>query len=253
MIKRILFLLIFVGLFAACDRQTNIATPASTEKTTVGLEIIVFTWDWPMMANIPPVHVWKDNHAMWVDWKEVESLQYHWTVYETYLSPDEALKVEDVLKNSGFWEDEQQKAIISDASNFVLWASLSGKEKSVTVSKGKYETTISSLRGILEASPSKTEYFPKQGYLFTTQAESYLAESGFPWPSKENGFDFSKHEQGTFVDGETLSTIWMAVQQGYFGITYQGNAYDYSLRIPGVSCVISDDPYMCNMYAAETR
>ena len=206
-----------------------------------------------MMAGIPPIHIWKDNHAIWVDWKEVELLHYQWTVYETFLSPDEAFKVESVLKNSGFWEDVQQKAIISDASNFVLWASLPGKEKSIIVSKGKYKTTISSLREILEASPSKTEYFPKQGYLFTTQAESYLTESGFPWPNKEHVFDFSKHEQGTLIDGEILSTTWMAVQQGYYWITYQNVAYQYSLKIPGVSCVISDDPYMCNMYAIEKK
>jgi hypothetical protein len=247
----ILFLML-IGLISACNLQTSTTVPAATGQLTDtdDIEVIVFSWDWPMKANIPPIHIWENGRAVWVEWETVSLHRYRYHIYETFLSKDEMLKVKETIRVSGFWEDERPEALISDVSTLVLWARSSGITKSVYISELKYETALSSLREILNESPLKSEYYPTQGYLFTKQDEPFLTKSSFPWPN-ELEFDFSKHNQSLFIDEEILSTIWIAVQQNYNWISYQGNAYDYSLKIPGVSCVINDDPYICTMYDIE--
>lgn len=242
-----------IGLISACSNpQTNTNMPVETGQSTdtYDIEVIVFSWDWPMNANIPPIHIWENGRAIWVEWETVSLHRYRYHIFETFLSQKEMLKVQEKISASGFWEDEQPDAIISDASTLVLWARSSGITKSVSISNPKYETALSSLLEILNESSLKSEYYPTQGYLYTKQLEPYFTKSSFPWPN-ELEFDFSQYNQVVFIEKEILSTIWIAVKQNYNWISYQGNAYDYSLKIPGVSCVINEVPYMCNMFDIE--
>lgn len=279
MMKTKFFLLIFVGLLAACSRQTQdsplqsqqpiqqfnstviptvtatypvLPSPAKphiptsgilqtdTSQAIEGVEVLIFTWNWPMMANIPPIHILKNGYAVWVTYGSDE--RYH--VYETFLSPEEISKVQDTLTNSGYWEDPQQEATFS--KHLVIWTSSSGHEKSVTAGNTKYKAVVSALQEILDISSNKTEYFPKYAYLFASHGAGF-SERSYQWPDDEIDFQFGQALHGVYVEGKILLTIWEAVQRGDLWIASRGGFYKYALKIPGLSCIINYDKYMCNM------
>jgi hypothetical protein len=144
-----------------------------------------------MRAGIPPIHIWEDGYVIWIG--HASNNMSH--VYETFFSDAEMIKVRETIEVSHFWEYKEPGFPVPDYSWLTIWVNQLGQEKRVVVRDSKFEVTVSSLFEIFEASPLKAEYFPKQGYLFASKAESYLTESGFSWPDEKVGFDFSKSEQ----------------------------------------------------------
>jgi hypothetical protein len=245
--KKVFLFIFAVGVLSAC---TGAVTPMQAEALDPanGIEIIVYTWDWPMMANIPPIHIWKDGHALWVTHGQ-DNLTH---VYETFLSQDEVLNAQNVLSTSGFWEEAQPEATFTQASYLFLWASNSNQEGVASVTTPETQAAVAYLREILESSPNKREYFPSNGYLFISD-DGIFSERTYYWPTDDVYFEFNEASQGIYVDGEVVATVWKAIQHDAFWIASQNNAYGYELKIPGISCVISIEPYMCNMYAPDSR
>lgn len=222
---------------------TSTAIPLQLHDSTSpdAFEIIVGIWDGvssPSSFYIPTIHIWKDGYAMWVD-RGIDQV-YH--IYETFLSTDEIMQAESTISRADFWAYEGPTVQIPDATVLTIWVNQSEREKSLALRYApQFETMVSSLRDTLEASSTKTEYFPKQGYIYTSKAASYLEDNGFAWPDDQLNFDFSKSEQGSLIDGPTLSALWQITQQNYFWITSRGIPYKYELRIPGLTCLYTWD------------
>ena len=223
--------------------------PIETVNPINGIEVIVYSWDGP---NIPSIHIWKNGRAIWVIY--ADNLIH---VYETYLSQDEIIKVQDVLSTSGFWEDAQPEATFTPASWLFLWASTSFQRGVVAITTSEIRNVLfTPLQNILESSPQKREYFPDYGYLFISydgEDSIYGSKHTYYWPDDKVSFKFETTSKGIYVDGEILSMVWEAFQENAIWIASQNNIYQFELKIPGVSCVISYEPYMCNIYTAEEQ
>lgn len=238
---------------------TRIPLMTHVPSSETAIEVIVFSWDGGTLAGMPDLHIWKDNRAMWgTVSRDKESPQYGCHVYETILSDDEISKVQETIKESGLWEFEEPGFPVPDYSWDTISANQSGREKKVVVNGPKFGETVDALMEILNSSQTKTEYFPKQGYLFAGIDIYGDDDSAFPWPDELLAFNFRKYfdlhnsEEGVLIDGEILSTVWESLQKGYHGINYRNNTYYYSLQIPGLTCLYNYDEvkhlWECNMY-----
>jgi hypothetical protein len=280
-------LLMFVILLMACNSQTSISTQQPTKSTMTltvsqaaettlpvppfvitptviplqihdsasadAMEIIAEIW--PSMGvkiPIPTIHIWKDGYAVWVDFGTDQIVRVH----KTFLSNEERIQVQTVINNSQFWDYKGPTVEIPDASLLTIWVKKAEKERSLTFRYApEFMNMISSLQDILEMSSMKTEYFPKQGYIYISEAEFYLKDSvaTYAWPDERIKYDFSKLEKGRLVDGTILSTFWEIAQQDYFWITSNGVPYNYELRIPGLTCLYNWDEskheWQCNPFA----
>lgn len=214
-------------------------------------EIIVFTWDWPMKAGIPRIHIWKDGYSVWVN-----SLEGQYQVYETFLTTNEMLKIEEAVFNSNFWNYEDTGFSNPGHSGLNIWITQSTLEKNVALIDPNLGALVSSLDTLLNESLMKTEYIPQQAYISATRKDSYLKDEGFPWPDNKINFDFKNAETWSLIDGDTLSTAWNADRQGFDMITSQEIPYWYSFRIPGLTCLYNFDTYKyiweCNIYTGES-
>ena len=251
-LAKILICLIVACICLSACMEIASPSPAKTLEPTNGIEIIVYTWDMTMPAGIPELHIWKNGSALWVTYG-----QDHLThVYETYLSQGEMVEVQEILSNSEFWEKAQSKAIFTPSSAPCIWASYADQEGVIPPSAFSSKAVITSLEAILEASRNKQEYFPESGYLFISEKRRlYFDDDAYSWPDGKVQFGFDASTEGVHIDGEILSSIWDAVQQHHSMIASNENMYRYELKIPGVSCIISFEPYMCNIYSfsAELR
>jgi len=212
-----------------------------------GIEIIVFTWDQPIKADIPEIHTWKDGHAIWVE-SNLESQQYEF--YETYLSNAEITKVKRILINAGYWNDKGQGLKNIGSSEDTIWTNLDGQEKSVLVRGQKLTMMVSSLHFLLNSSTRKQKYIPNAAYLFANSTED-KSSFVYIWPDEELDFSqyFGQLSNGEYVEGKKLATVWEAVQHGNDIISH-GVSYNYHLKIPGISCVFDYDGVkdVCRIY-----
>lgn len=226
--------------------------PIKTIDPAEGIDVIVYTWDEPMRAKIPPIHIWKNGRALWVIYGQ-DKLTH---VYETYLSPDEIVKVKSIFLTSGFWSESQPEASFTQASWLFLWASTSSQTGVVALTTSEIrDKFFTPLQNILESSPNKMEFFPAYGYLFVSdygKHNAFTSGDTFFWLDDKVRYEFTP-SQGIYIDGEMLSGIWKATQRNTYLIASQNNTYRFELKIPGVSCVISIEPYMCNMYSVEEQ
>jgi hypothetical protein len=189
--------------------------PIETVNPAIRLEVIAYTWDWPMMANIPAIHIWKDGYALWVTYGQ-DNL-YH--VFETTLSHEEMLRVQEVLLKSRFWEMALPEAKFTNASWLFVWANDGDREGVVPTPLFDNIEVTDLLKGILASSVNKKEYFPLSGYLFVTdKIDNYNGDWAYLWPDDEVQFDFEVSTQGVYVEGKIISTVWNAVQQGAFQV-----------------------------------
>jgi hypothetical protein len=257
--KRSIFsIILLVGLFSACYQKPHVSpsqapkpsNQGTTQSTTEKLEILVYVWDWGMLAHIPPIHIWEDHRAIWVEREELNPNQYQWKVFETYLSDHEIQQVHNLLTILGFWEVKQKEITFSSPSKQIVRVISPELDKSVEVSNAEYETTISTIQEILDNSTPKNEYYPESAYLFAKHG-SALSDRTFTWPDKEINFDFSQAIQGVPVEGKTLSTVWEAIQQGHIMINSQGGYYYYALKIPEISCIINYDKHACDVFMGD--
>jgi hypothetical protein len=217
--------------------QTSTPTAIPVERHNLlsedTIEVLVFTWDWPMSADIPKLHIFNDGYAVWVEYGEDDL----WHVYESTLTAEDLDKVKRVVNDSGFWEYIEYGIPIPDYSFYHFRVSQFGQEKTVVVRESNFDAPIATLVDILNGSEKKSEYFPKQGYLYTTKHNYFMNEYGFDWPGGEMGFDFAAAENGILIDGKILETIWKAVQERKAWINVDNISYYYELEIPGLSCV----------------
>lgn len=232
------------------------------------IEVIVYTWDWPMQASIPPIHIWKDGYAVWTTSHSSNNQSgFEWHVYETWLSSSEVAEIEKFLNAAHFWEYVQKGPSNPDVSSYIIWAEQSGRQKYAGVGGDEnLQHAVAQIQNLLENAPLGKEYFPIQGCLYATGAESYLLPDAFPWPDDQPFIDFasvfraasrcnSRSGNGFLIDGDKLATVWKAVQQGFFWIISRGTAYQYVLKIPGMSCDVEYDGTWdkCYIYIVDYR
>jgi hypothetical protein len=258
--KRSIFsTILFVGLISACYQEPLISpsqapTPSIqqgvTQSTTEKFEILVYAWDWGMLAHIPPIHIWENHRAIWVKREELNPNQYQWKVFETHLSDHEIQQIHNLLTTSGFWEVKQREVTFSSPSKQIVRVISPESDKSVEVSSVEHETSISTIQEILDNSTLKSEYYPDNAYLFAKRG-SPLLDRTFTWSDEEIKFDFSQAIQGVPIEGKTLSTVWKAIQQGRIMIDSQGVYYYYALKIPEISCIINYDKHACDVFMGD--
>jgi hypothetical protein len=282
--------MLLIGVLMACDLKqpttpsTHRDTPNSTAtipqtplpsttstSTTIPLqnhdsdipgaiEIVVAFWDgMPSQVEIPTLHIWKDGYAVWVKY----STDQVWHIYETYLSTSEIAQIQTTITLSHFWQYDGPIVQVPDAIGLTIWISEAGKERNLSFSRNgnkalsKFEELITSLNSILDASPTKSEYFPQQGYLFASRTDSYLNKSVKTWRGDHLGLNLETFENGNLVDGATLSALWRTAQHDYFWISSDGRVYDYKLIIPGLSCSSDWDSekyqYLCTPFVVESH